>query len=128
MVQFKDSKLAESRKRALSYNRMPDKSSVLDNDEQQLLSVIYAPNQSGFPECSMSSLLSSRLRPEVAEYVQGLMYKSSPNGTPDVDAALDTIIPYNVQYGDEIRPYLDTLRGYIQNVRDSKFKKSDENE
>ena len=119
------SRIQLSRERALNYNSLPVRPLSCDKDEEQLLGVIYAPNRSGFPDVTLASQLSHSVRPEIAEYVQKLMYTGSDNGFPDVDTALDTIIPSRAQYGQEVEPYLSVMSDYLVNLKKSKSKKDE---
>lgn len=120
------SKLAESRRRCLKHRSYGIPNVVLNYDEEQLLSVLYAPNRSGFPDVTLKDVLSTGVRPELQEYVSQLMYKGDSGGSPDSDSALQTIIPRNIQYGTEISPYLESMLDYVVSVKKSKETKHED--
>lgn len=120
------SALAESRKRCLTHRAYKSPNVVLNSDEDQLLSVLYAPNRSGFPDVTLRDVLSTGVRPELQPYVEKLMYKGDSTGSPDSDAALSTIIPRQVQYGAELSPYVDKMLDYVVNVKNSRNSQKDE--
>lgn len=113
-IDFSRSKVLEPKK---TYTIVP---SSLNSDEEQLLGVIYAPNSSGFPDCSLAAVLNATGSKELREYTDKLMYRGNDTGTPDSDAAIDTIIPRRVQYGNEIAPYLNIMQSYLDNLKHPK--------
>lgn len=118
------SRIIESRKRCLDKLHIKSRPSILDNDEEQLLGVLYAPNRSGFPDVTFASQLKNA-RPEIAQYVQQLMYTGKPDGYPDVDAALDSVIPYRVQYGSEVEPFINIMTSHLVNLKKKTDEKND---
>lgn len=121
------SKIIESRERALKRQRIVSKPVNSFEDADQLISVLYAPSEAtGFPDTSLGAFLGDKARPEVKAFIeQNILTSPSNDGSPDVDAALDTIIPRKAQYGNEIEPYMNQLRNFVQSERD-KQKKKDE--
>lgn len=98
---------------------------VLNNDEEQILSLLYAPSRSGFPDCSLAAVLHRNGSESVRQFTERLMYKGADNGSPDVDAALNTVIPSRAQYGTEYKPFLEGLQNFMN---DLKIKKHDKDQ
>lgn len=69
-----------------------------------MLEVIYTPDSQGRLDLSLGLLMSDNSRPELRQYAEQRLLRSDkvqPSDCHDVDIALDNVVPFSLQYGEE---------------------------
>lgn len=90
-----------------------------------VLEVMYTPDSQGRLDLSLGLLMSDNSRPELRQYAEQRLLRSdkvSPSDCKDVDVALENVIPFSLQYGEErqyvARSALDKLKNFVTPNKD----------
>lgn len=117
-----------SRKRAIESAIHSQRSVVVSNlpvsEQDEILSMLYAPDMSGLPDISLGMVLSGKARPELQQFVDANLLRSLEKGQySDADTALELTPMSEFQLGREREIYssqvVNLLKDYkkrLQNV------------
>lgn len=79
------------------------------------LVMLYQPDEHNMVDCSLSIVMSGKVRPELTDYAKNSLLKPiTENRFASPDDALDSILPMEFQYGNE--------RDFVSNKVLSQFK------
>lgn len=72
-------------------------------EQDEILALLYAPDSTGLPDCSLGYVMSDKAKPEFKKYVSEHLFIPSStvpsHGSSDADTALDLIVPFDMQLG-----------------------------
>lgn len=91
------------------------------SSHDELINFLYSKDSRGRLDLSLGLVLSGKVRPEVRQYVEDNLLRSSMvsgSSCNDPDIALENVVPFSMQYGNErdfvSRQMLDRFSSYVK--------------